>query len=289
MADAYDAEPLGETELDPVIHRGVAGRRAEDAAVPGDGVPGDGCQDGALAGARRTVDAEQVARGETALHGEALLRVQGIEALGRSLGLDARRLLAEEHVPAAARSASIGGGHLDDGCVGAGEGDVVRHEIQDQAATADEFGRGAIERELHAAAASPGDERALGCGDLGTPGTCLHDVTGAEGVPPGLAAGAGERDEEAASEPHVLVGGLEVAGGEAERLPLALGEPGALAGEALLLGAALEREEAAQTLEVLGPGWSCGHAPSCPKIQGHRACVEAARRVTPHWTPEVRR
>jgi hypothetical protein len=273
VTDAHDAEPLGETELDSVVHRGVAGRGAEDASVPGDGVPGDGRQDRALAGTRRTVDAEEIARRESALHGEALLRVQGVEALGRPLGLEARRFPAEEHVPAAARTTSIPGGNLDDGGVGANEGDVVRHQVQDQPATADEIGRGAIERELHAAPASPGNERALGWSDLGPPGTGLHDVTGAEGVPPGLPAGTSEGDEEPASEPHVLVGGLEVAGGEAQRLPLALGAPGALAGEALLLGAALEHEEAAKVLEVLGPGRSGGHAPSChqdPEIPGLR-------------------
>ena len=265
MADADRPEALGEAELEQVVHRGVAGRGAEDppwrAAAP-------------RATSASTVllpvpggpwTQKTVPRSEGALHGEALLRVQGVEVPGRVVGLEARWLLAEEHLAAPARGAPIAGGDLDDRGVGPSKRDVVRHQVEHEPSGADELGWGTVEGELDGDPAAPGDERALGRGDLGAPGPGLHHVAGAERVPPRLSPGAGEGDEEAASEAHVLVGGLEVPGGEAERLALTLGEAGPLAGEAFLLRASLAREELTQPVEVLGSGRSGGHASSCQR------------------------
>jgi hypothetical protein len=257
-----------------MVHRRVAGRSAEDAAVAGDGIPGHGGEDGALARSGRSVNAEEIACREGALDREALLGIQRVDPLGGFLGLEARALPAEEHRAAPAGSAPVTRGDLGDGGVGAAERHVVRDQVHHQSAGPDEVGGRTIERELQAAAAAPDDQRPLGWRDFRPSWPGLHHVAGAERIAPGLAPSAGQGDQETAAEPDVLVGCLEVSGREAQRLALPLREAGPLAGKPLLLGAALEREEAAQVLEVLGPGWSGGHAPSCHRKRGGEVTVD---------------
>ena len=206
VTDADGAQALGEAELQEVVHRGIARGGAEDAPVPGDRVGCHRGEHGALPGPRRAVDAEDVARGQRALHRQPLLRVERLHSLGGPLRLEARGLPAQQEGATSPGRPAVSGRHLGDRGVGAAERHVVGDEVQHQPAGADEVGRRPVERELDPVPPAARDQCPLRGSHLRAPGPRLDHVARAEGVAPRHPPGTGQRHQEAAAEAHVLVG-----------------------------------------------------------------------------------
>ncbi len=249
VAHADGAQALVQAQLQQVIHGGVAGGGAQQALSARHRLRGHLREHGALAGARGAVDEEEVLGGQGARHGVRLLGVEGAGGLELLRLVEARGLVAEEHLALAALGALVERLHALQAGAHALVGDVVGDDVQAQQPLVDEGRRGAIEGELDAGPGGARDEGACGLLHLGAARHDRHEIAVVERGGEGGAIGAGEREEDAPAEAHLLLDALQVEDGEAVLGALAQGHALGEGGGAGALGIALHGEEPAELVE----------------------------------------
>ena len=251
MTDAQGPQPPAETERGQVVHRSVARGGAEHALPPVHALGDDLCEHGALAGARRPMDEEEILCAERPGRGLLLFCIQGPLERERHRPVEARRRASEQHLAALAEEPLV---PADNGLQPGDRalvGDVVGDALEHEPPLEDEGGGRAVKGDLNSGAGGAGDDAPRGLDSLRATGTHRGDIPGLGGRSHPLLLRPLEGHEDAPTQPRGLLHHLEVEDDQALFLPLLEGEGHRLFYEPRPLRVPLEREQALKVDEEI--------------------------------------